>query len=142
MLFESSNQLDIFNDSRDVMLRNDVLKALQGHDATQAQGACDALERDYPADVKLNASEKVATHAGAESISAWFSAWLLISRSDLAEALTMAQAGQHSAPEQAMRLLLNLLTLERQGRHHDLIQQRKALRDLHPGLFAAYMKTR
>jgi len=310
-------QLDIFNDSRDVMLHNDVVQALQSHDATQAQGACAALERDYPDDVNLtalhlllraeqdyaapaestglsdhaalrllrltlldqiepaalgqmgamegrrwcyplwqnlivraanlpfradaesdhmapmllhvqawqaaadavarieswrripaplswmaqaklrlnglrstwpllaelawlspkrlavvadtapdlqlprllaqfelaldavetldsalNASEKVATHADTASVLAWFPAWLLIHSSDLAEALTQAQAGQHSAPEQAMRLLLNLLTLERQGRHHDLIQQRKALRDLHPGLFAAYMKTR
>ena len=30
-------QLDIFNDSRDVMLRNEVLQALQQQDASQAQ---------------------------------------------------------------------------------------------------------
>jgi hypothetical protein len=35
-------QLDIFNDSRDVMLRNDVLSALQRYDAA---GPCVKLTR-------------------------------------------------------------------------------------------------
>jgi hypothetical protein len=46
------------------------------------------------------------------------------------------------APEQAMRLLLDLLHLERQGRQHDLPAQRRRLRELQPGLYAAYMKSR
>ncbi|SCK08316.1 hypothetical protein VAR608DRAFT_0233 [Variovorax sp. HW608] len=37
-----------------------------------------------------------------------------------------------------MRLLLELLGLERQGRHHDVVERRKALRDTHPSLYAAY----
>jgi len=73
---------------------------------------------------------------------AWFPAWVLTERPQLAPQLALAQASTHSAPEQAMRLLLNLLGLERQGRHHDIVVHRKQLRDLHAGLYAAYLKTR
>ena len=73
---------------------------------------------------------------------AWFPAWVLTAQPRWASALSLAQAGQHTAPEQAMRLLLQLLGLERQGRHHDIIALRKELRDLHSGLYAAYLKTR
>jgi hypothetical protein len=72
----------------------------------------------------------------------WFAAWVLIERPDLREQLASAQASQHSAPEQAMRLLVELLGLERQGRHADLVARRKVLRDLQPSLYAAYMKSR
>ncbi len=41
-----------------------------------------------------------------------------------------------------MRLLLDLLHLERQGRQRDLVEQRRRLRDLQPALFAAYMASR
>lgn len=71
-----------------------------------------------------------------------FPAWVLIDRPDLADHLGAAQRSQHSAPEQAMRVLVELLGLERQGRHHDIIARRKTLRDLHPSLYAAYMRTR
>jgi len=73
---------------------------------------------------------------------AWFAAWVLTQRPELCEHLAAAQASQHTAPEQAMRLLVELLGLERQGRHHDIVARRKVLRDLHPSLYAAYMKTR
>jgi len=73
---------------------------------------------------------------------AWFAAWVLTERPQLAEHLAATQASQHSPPEQAMRLLVELLGLERQGRHHDIIERRKSLRDLHPSLYAAYMTTR
>lgn len=73
---------------------------------------------------------------------AWFPAWLLTERPNLADHLGAAQRSQHSEPEQAMRVLVELLGLERQGRHHDIIARRKALRDLHPSLYAAYLKTR
>ena len=73
---------------------------------------------------------------------AWFPAWVLTARPQLAPHLALAQAGNHSAPEQAMRLLVNLLGLERQGRLHDIVSHRKRLRDLHPGLYANYIKTR
>lgn len=73
---------------------------------------------------------------------AWFPAWLLIEKPGLANLLGQAQASRHDAPEEALRLLLMLLGLERQGRHHELVERRKALRDLHPQLYAAYMSTR
>ena len=43
-------QLDIFDHSRDVMLRNDVLGALQGFDAAASRSAWRRLEQAYPAD--------------------------------------------------------------------------------------------
>ncbi|MEJ8852506.1 hypothetical protein [Variovorax rhizosphaerae] len=72
----------------------------------------------------------------------WFAAWVLIDRPALRDQLALAQASQHSAPEQAMRLMVELLGLERQGRHADIVARRKVLRDLQPSLYAAYMKTR
>jgi hypothetical protein len=73
---------------------------------------------------------------------AWFPAWVLTEKSALSRLLCEAQPALHTAPEQGMRLLLELLRLERQGRHPDLIERRKALRALQPSLFAAYMATR
>ncbi|WP_265288166.1 hypothetical protein [Verminephrobacter eiseniae] len=45
-------QLGIFEHSRDVMLRNDVMQALERYDATAARMAC---EREYPLDMSLPA---------------------------------------------------------------------------------------
>ena len=73
---------------------------------------------------------------------AWFSAWLLTEKPGLARWLGETQPSLDSEPERAMRLLLELLGLERQGRHHEVVERRKALRDMHPSLYAAYMRTR
>ncbi len=73
---------------------------------------------------------------------AWFPAWVLTCQPSEAAHLSQAQPGQHSAPEQAMRLLVNLLGLERQGRHHDIVAQRKNLRGLNAWLYGAYLLTR
>lgn len=73
---------------------------------------------------------------------AWFPAWVLTHRPREVAHLSQAQPGQHSAPEQAMRLLVNLLGLEHQGRQHDIVAYRKSLRDLNGWLYAQYMKTR
>jgi hypothetical protein len=73
---------------------------------------------------------------------AWFPAWVLTEKAALAGLLGPAQPGLQTAPERAMRLLLDLLALEKQGRHHDLIERRKQLRGLSGPLYAAYMKTR
>lgn len=80
--------------------------------------------------------------AGDVSDLAWLPAWLLTERPGLASYLAQAQAAQHSPPEQAMRLMLELLGLEHQGRHHDVIDRRKTLRGLHASLYAAYMASR
>lgn len=73
---------------------------------------------------------------------AWLPAWLLVEKSALAPLLRQAQPTRHGAPEQTMRLLLELLGLERQGRHRELVERRRVLRELHPFLYGAYMKTR
>ena len=73
---------------------------------------------------------------------AWFPAWVLTEKPGLSRQLGEAQRSLHTEPEQAMRLLLELLGLERQGRQHDVVARRKALRDAHPSLYAAYLKTR
>lgn len=80
--------------------------------------------------------------AGDESDLVWLPAWLLTQRPSLAAQLGGAQASRHQPPEQAMRLLVELLGLERQGRHHDIVARRKVLRDLSAELYGAYMKTR
>jgi hypothetical protein len=38
--------------------------------------------------------------------------------------------------------MLELLSLERQGRHHELLETRRELQALNTALYAAYMKTR
>jgi hypothetical protein len=73
---------------------------------------------------------------------AWFPAWALIDQPGLAAVLELAQATQHGEPERAARSVLTLLRLERQGRHHEVIAERRQLRALHEGLFACYMRTR
>ncbi|MDP2430723.1 MAG: hypothetical protein Q8O33_01685 [Pseudomonadota bacterium] len=74
--------------------------------------------------------------------SAWLPAWCLIVEPGLAPLLRLAQPGQGQNPERAARLLLDLLALEKQGTQPRMLEQRKALRGLHPGLFARYMRTR
>jgi hypothetical protein len=46
-------QLDIFDHSRDVMLRNDVIHALQRRDGAAARAACERLDQECPADESL-----------------------------------------------------------------------------------------
>ncbi len=46
-------QLDIFENSRDVMLRNDVLQALALHDGAQARAVWETLHQEYPEDLSL-----------------------------------------------------------------------------------------
>lgn len=87
-------------------------------------------------------SKKIAASADNTRAWAWFPAWVLTTAPQHAPDLTLAQPGQHKPPEQAFRLLVNLLGLEHQGRHHELVKLRKDLRNLHAGLYAAYMSTR
>jgi hypothetical protein len=99
-----------------------------------------SFEASFDANFETNATES----GGANDTGhlAWFPAWVLIERPNLREQLAPAQAGRHGAPEQAMRLLVELLGLERQGRHADIVARRKMLRDLQPSLYAMYMKSR
>jgi hypothetical protein len=79
---------------------------------------------------------------GSADDAAWFAAWVLTERPDVADHVAGAQPSRHTAPEQALRTLVELLGLERQGRQRDIVERRKQLRDLHPGLYQAYMKSR
>jgi hypothetical protein len=79
---------------------------------------------------------------GADDALAWFPAWVLTDKPALAIHLELAQPGLGNPAEQGARLVLELLRLERAGRHDDLIARRRVLRSLHGGLFAAYMKSR
>lgn len=73
---------------------------------------------------------------------AWFPAWALIAHPELLTVLRSAATPQQSAPERACRVIGELLTLERQGRHHEVVDHRQRLRALDPELFAFYMQTR
>jgi hypothetical protein len=205
-------QLDIFNDSRDVMLRNDVLSALQQYDAAGARRALHALENEYPEDEALVQLGLIADALEARStapferhqavldarhllsqdlqpaVSRLFpradsARWLAPLWAELAGRAAVLpfradQADAHSAslfllatswaeaedallriaswrripaplswtrrnaPERALKLVLELLSLERQGRHHELLQTRRELQSLSAAVYAAYMKTR
>ena len=73
---------------------------------------------------------------------AWFPAWLLTEQPALLPRLREARRGQDSAPERAFWQLVELLGLERQARHADLMASRQRLRDAQPALYAAYMTSR
>ena len=72
----------------------------------------------------------------------WFPAWALIADSRLAECLRLSQSGANTRSEYCARVVLNLLLFERQGRHAELVEGRRKLRELHPALFARYMQGR
>jgi hypothetical protein len=98
-----------------------------------ADPALDRLRRHFDAEFEGD---------GHTADSAWFPAWLLCDKPALAKGLGQAQAGLQHPPERALRLLLDLLHLERQGRPQELLAQRRRLRDLQPSLYAAYMQSR
>jgi hypothetical protein len=81
---------------------------------------------------------------GYESVTdlAWFPAWVLTERPSFAASFALAQPSNHSPAERAMRTMIVLLGLERQGRHHDIVTERKHLKDVNEDLFLAYMKPR
>ena len=73
---------------------------------------------------------------------AWLPAWVLVEQPLLAGVLGAAQASGEAPPQQGFAVVQALLRLERQGRHHDIVDQRQRLRALSAPLFAAYMRTR
>jgi len=73
---------------------------------------------------------------------AWFPAWALIAEPARANATRLAQHGADTSAERCAWLVLNLLLLERQGRHADIIDGRRKLRAVHPRLFELYMRSR
>ncbi|WP_421377203.1 hypothetical protein ACOCG7_06050 [Paraburkholderia sp. DD10] len=73
---------------------------------------------------------------------AWFPAWVLTAKAGLAPLFKQAEPSRRNAPERATKVMLELLSLERQGRHHELLETRRELQALNAALYAAYMKTR
>lgn len=73
---------------------------------------------------------------------AWFPAWALVAEPGWASAMRLAQPGADTPAERCARQVLNLLLLERQGRHAEIIDGRRSLRVLHPRLFDLYMRSR
>jgi hypothetical protein len=59
-------QLDIFDDGREVMLRNDAVHALERRDAMAALQACDRLSQEYPADESLSSLRVLTAYIEAE----------------------------------------------------------------------------
>ena len=98
-----------------------------------ADVSLDALRRKF--DANFDGSGQMADLA-------WFPAWVLTDKPAVAPLLRDAQPSRQTAAERATRLLLQILSLERLGNQHELVGRRKALRDLHPGLYAVYMRTR
>ena len=93
-------QLDIFDDSRDVMLRNDVLAALQQHDAAGTGQALVALQAEYPDHAALPALCQLlqalqATHLAGDGP-------LLADHAALAEAAAQLGGPVHAAAQQQL----------------------------------------
>ena len=96
-----------------------------------------ALHRKFKADYEGSDEGE-----GDVSDLAWFPAWVLTEKPALAHLLSGAMPSLNTAPEQAMRLILELLRLERQGRHPELVERRKTLRSVGPSIYRAYMRSR
>jgi hypothetical protein len=73
---------------------------------------------------------------------AWFPAWLLITAPAMAAVMRETQTCNNATPERVARLIMELLALEKQGRHAILVAQRKKLRNLHATLYGIYMASR
>jgi hypothetical protein len=73
---------------------------------------------------------------------AWFPAWVLIAEPQWAAAMRLAQPGANTPAERSARQLINLLALERQGLHAQVIEGRRRLRDINQRLFQLYMRRR
>lgn len=82
----------------------------------------------------------VAAASGAEW--AWLPAYALIEQPLLAGPLATANPPPDSAAGVAFTLVMALLRLERQGRHHEIVAHRARLQAVSAPLFASYMATR
>jgi hypothetical protein len=144
-------QLDIFQHGRDVMLRNELAQALQRRDAQTAGSARHALTREYPQNPALT-DASILIDALPYFDTAPFTEPVQVQQAreridnDVAPAARRqfgdAAASRGSPAEQGWQLMMTLLSLERQGRHAELIEHRRRLKGLHEGLYRAYTKSR
>lgn len=103
----------------------------------------DALAQSLPAPALQRLfKEYDCEHASSLGGSCWFPAWAVVAYPELCAVIRGATTPIQSAPEQAFHVNMSLLALERQGRHHEIIEQRKRLRTLNPELFTFYMQNR
>ena len=72
----------------------------------------------------------------------WFPAWALTEQPRLGRLFISAQPCRQTDAERAWKLMMALLKLEQEGRHHEMIEHRRRLQSLHGGLYRSYMKTR
>jgi hypothetical protein len=86
--------------------------------------------------------ERFDTSAGAAADWAWLPAFALVDQPLLAGPLSPATPPEEAAPGRAFSVMMALLRLERQGRHHEIVEHRARLQALSATLFAAYMVTR
>ena len=107
-------------------------------------GAFDALARRLDAPSLQRLLHQFDTRFDDDTTAgrAWFPAWLLIAQPAMAAILRETQPGRRQPPEQTARLIMEILTLEKQGRHAELVAHRKRLRDAHAGLYAFYLSSR
>jgi hypothetical protein len=73
---------------------------------------------------------------------AWFPAWVLTEKPGLRRWLGLAEHALNSEAEQGMRRMLDLLALEEQGQHREMIERRRQLSSASPPLYDAYMRSR
>ncbi|MDP1901553.1 MAG: hypothetical protein Q8K96_14025 [Rubrivivax sp.] len=73
---------------------------------------------------------------------AWLPAFALVDQPLLAGPLSPATPSTETASGEGFTVVMALLRLERQGRHHEIVAHRARLRTLSATLFAAYMATR
>jgi hypothetical protein len=109
--------------------------------AWRAPTRCAALLRHLDAAPRL-VREFACEFADDDADFAWFPAWALLVDPNLSAGLCRERTPEYSPPEQAVWTLRHLQKLEREGSHHEIVEQRKTLRALHPELFARYMRTR
>lgn len=86
--------------------------------------------------------ERFDPHSASRADWAWLPAFALVDQPLLAGPLAAAAPPAGTAPGEGFTVVMSLLRLERQGRHHDIVAHRARLRALSTTLFAAYMATR
>ena len=90
----------------------------------------------------LRFEERFDATAASDADWAWLPAFALVDQPLLAGPLSHATPPADTATGEGFAVVMALLRLERQGRHHEIVAQRARLRALSTTLFAAYMVTR
>jgi hypothetical protein len=106
-------------------------KHAPGLPSAPVREAWDAFERAAPFDEALTDTTSAAT---------WFPAWLLVRHPGLTNLFRGDDIPDADTPTRAFRVLLSLLPLERGALNDELVNQRRALRQISPGFFSSYLE--